>query len=142
MSSIRETRRDAVWDHLVSHPEGATINQMMEALGYQDNEVRGAIFDLRHFLGDFDSINVPCDPAGHREQWIYRIVGTLDEVRGWSANRVRDAETRVRTMQAMLSSIVRATSGRTTEGRKARMMETALRHLVENLDNLAADSAA
>jgi hypothetical protein len=44
-------------------------------------------------------------------------------------------------MQAMLSSIVRATSGRTVEGRKARTMETALRHLVEDLDNLDAEVA-
>jgi hypothetical protein len=140
--SVRETRRDELWDYLVNHPEGANINQMMVALGFRYNEVRAAIFDLRNFLGDYDSINVPCDPAGHRSQWIYRIVGTLDEVRGWSSNRVRDAETRVRTMQAMLTSIVRATNARTVEGRKARTMETALRHLVEDLDNLAADSAA
>jgi hypothetical protein len=39
-------------------------------------------------------------------------------------------------MTAMMASIVKATHGNSIEGKKARLMETSLRHLVEDLDNM------
>jgi len=134
MPTRREMRRDDLFLLAVAEPNGITVDDMMQHLGCNHRDVNQAIRDLRAFLGDTDDLNFPCDPQGQGERWLYRLVGNYDDVRAWAANRVGDAESRLRTMQAMLASIVRATDGRTVAGRRARIMETALRHLVEDLD--------
>ena len=136
MSPARKQRRDDLFDLLVANPTGVTVDDMMDLYGWTHGEANNAIRDLRQFLGTTDNINLPCDPQGKGERWLYRLVGTLDDVRGWTSNRIGDAETRMRTMQAMMASIVSATSGRTLAGRKARVMDKALRRLVEDLDDL------
>ena len=139
MSLIRQQRRDDLFDFAVQEVNGFTVEDVMAELEITHHQANQAIHDLRLFLGDFDSLNLPCDPAGHCERWLYRLVGDLDSTRVWSTNRVRDAESRIRTMDAMLQSIVRATDGRSTQGRKARVMERALRRLVEDLDTILMD---
>lgn len=136
MSTAREDRRDLLWDQVVGNPAGITVNDMMDEHGWTMKQANEAIHDLRAYLGAYDDINLVCDPQGSGQRWLYRLVGSLDEVRDWTRNRVNDGETRVRTMQSMMSSVVSATSGRTTEGRKARIMAKALRRLVEDLDDL------
>lgn len=134
--SVREARRDDLWDQLVANPGGITVDEMMDEQGWTHKQANDAIRDLRAYLGLFDDVNLPCDPQGSGERWKYRLVGTLDDVRGWTLNRINDADTRVRTMQAMTASIVKATSGRTVEGRRVRLMNKALTRLVEDLDEL------
>ena len=141
MSLARDQRRDELWDLAVANPTGITVDDMMAAHGWTHHQANQAIHDLRLFLGDTDQINFPCEPDGSRSRWKYRLVGRLDDVRGWIGNRIGDSETRLRTMQSMMASIVAATSGRTTEGRKARIMERALRRLVEDLDDLTLNGA-
>ena len=136
MSAARDLRREQLFDLLVASPAGVTIEDMMGVYGWTHAQANTTIRELRRYLGDIDSVNLPCEPQGQNERWVYRLVGNLDDVRGWVANRVKDSESRLRTMNAMLSSIVAATSGRTTEGRRARIMEKALRRLVEDLDDL------
>ena len=141
MSVASLIRRRDLFDQLVANPAGITVEDMMAEHGWTLPQTNNAIRDLRHFLGDHDSINLPCVPQGKGERWVYRLVGNLDGVRGWTMNRVKDADSRIRTMQKVLLSIVSATSGRTTEGRRARTMEKALRRLVEDLDDLMLDGA-
>lgn len=138
--SPREARRDMLFDYAVRHPAGFTNEDVMADEGWSLREFNDAVRDLRLFLGGFDDINLPCDPTSGRDRWVYRLVGNLDDARGWITNRLGDTESRIRTQQAMMASIVTATDGRTSEGRKARVIETALRHLVEDLDNLIASS--
>lgn len=135
--TAREGRRDELFDLLVSNPGGLNVNDMMDQLGFTHKQVNEAIHDLRAYLGEYDSINLPCQPQGRGERWLYQLVGTFAGVRDWTANRVGDSESRIRTMQSMLTSIVSATDGRTNEGKRARTMERALRRLVEDLDDIA-----
>lgn len=141
--TARETHRDDLFDLAVNTPAGFTVDEARRRLRLTHPQVNKAIHDLRRFLADeADTINLTCDPQGQGERWLYRLVGTLDEVRNWTRNRVRDSESRVRTMQAMMASIVTATSGRTVEGKKARVMERAFRRLVEDLDQIMDDATA
>jgi hypothetical protein len=135
MGPVRMQRREDLWDLLVATPGGVTVEDMMGVYGWTHGQANEAVHDLRDWLGEFD-ITLPCDPQGQRERWLYRLVEDLDGVRQWAGNRVQDTDTRLRTMHAMLTSIVSATDGRTVEGRTARIMERALRRLVEDLDDL------
>ena len=124
-----------------THPDGITVDDMMDENGW--TTIRPTTRSgLRRFLGEYDSVNLPCEPQGEGERWKYRLVGRLDDVRGWVDNRIGDSESRLRTMAAVLSSIVAATDGRSIKGRRARIMEKALRRLVEDLDDLMADGSA
>lgn len=137
--TTRERRRDDLWDDLAANPSGLTVEDMMGLRNWTHDQANKAIRDLRAWLGEYDNVNLPCDPQGERDRWLYRLTGDLDEVKNWSANRLRDADSRVRTMQSMLTSIVAGTSSRTAEGRRARLMERQLRRLVEDLDDLVLD---
>lgn len=136
MSAARDLRRDELFDDLVANPAGLTVDDMMAMHGWTHGQTNTAIRDLRRYLGDIDDLNLPCEPQSKGERWVYRLVGRLDDVRSWIDNRITDADSRLRTMQAVMHSIVAATSGRTVEGRRARVMEKALRRLVEDLDDL------
>lgn len=132
-----EQRRDQLFDYAVAHPDGFTIDDLTGDTGWNRRDANAAIHDLREYLGTMDDINLPCSPNGYGQRWIYRLVGTMADTHGWTKNRLGDTETRLRTMNSMTASIVRGTDGRSTEGRKARLIETGLRHLVEDLDNIA-----
>ena len=136
MSTARETRRDELFAELVADPAGLTVDDMME-WGWSHHQANDAIHDLRAYLGQNDDVNLVCEPQGKGEPWLYRLVGSLADVRGWSRNRITDTESRLRTMQSVLASIVSATSGRTVDGRKVRLMERSVRRLVEDLDDLS-----
>ena len=84
MSPARKQRRDDLFDLLVANPTGVTVDDMMDLYGWTHGEANNAIRDLRQFLGTTDNINLPCDPQGKGERWLYRLVGTLDDVRGWN----------------------------------------------------------
>lgn len=135
--SVIDVRRDDLFMLLADSPEGITITHIQQTMNLTLTQAKQAIQALRLFLGEDDEINVPCDPPeGSNGEWLYRLVGDLDSVRPWMLNRVNDSETRLRTMTAMMASIVKATHGNSIEGKKARLMETSLRHLVEDLDNM------
>jgi len=134
MSPARARRRDDLILLMIAQQSGQTVDDMMVALGCDHPQVNEAIRDVRLWLGDFDEVNLICDPQGTGQRWLYRLVGTLDEMRPWAANRVADSASRIRTMASMLASVVSATDGRSIEGRKARVMERSLRRLVEDLD--------
>lgn len=137
--SAADTRRDMLFDLAVARPEGITVEDMMHEFEWGHHEANDAIRSLRMFLGEFDSINFPCDPQGPGKRWIYRLTGSLDDAKPWVANRLGDGESRLRTMHAMMASIVQSSDGRSSDGRRARLIETGLRHLIEDLDNLAVE---
>src|SRR5262245_53169334 len=99
MTRTRDDRRDQLFDLAVANPDGITVNDMMSTYGWNLYQCNEAIHDLRTALGDSDSINFPCDPQGGGERWLYRLVGNLDDVRGWAMNRINDTDTRLRTQQ-------------------------------------------
>ena len=134
--TIRIKRRNDLLDQLNANPTGITVDDMMATHGWDLRKANTAISDVRRYLGKNDVMNLVCEPQGQYARWLYRLVGTLDEAEPWTKNRTEDVESRLRTMNAVMSSVVRSTNGRTKEGKRARMLETGLRHLVENLDNL------
>ena len=135
--ALRTGMRDALFDALVANPDGLDIEQIRTELECGPNLAKRAVRDLRLMLGDFDDINVPCIPQGAGERWLYVLqAGVGDDVREWSDHRLDDGETRLRTIRAMLSSAVAATDGRTSSGKRARIMERGVRRMIEDLDEL------
>jgi hypothetical protein len=141
MTTAREQHRIDLLDYALASPGGITVEDMMSQFGWNHGTANTAIRDLRLYLGDFEDIAFPGDPQGGTQPWLYRLVGNLDDIRAWASNRVTDADSRLRTMQASMRSIVNATNGRTKEGRKARVTEKALRRLIEDLDDIDLDGA-
>ena len=132
----RETRRDLLFDY-ATRVVSWTVDDAAASLGFTVPEVNKAVHDVRDFLGVFDDVNLICNPNGKNQRWVYELVGTLGEAQEWFSNRIGDAETRVRTIQSVLASYVTGTSGRTTDGKKARTMHKQLTRLVEDLDEIA-----
>lgn len=137
--SRRVERMEKLFDLAAFNADGFTVEDAAAALGCSPQLVSTAIRDLRSFLAD-DSINLICEPAGFLAPWVYRLVGNFDEARGWTANRIGDAEARLLTLQAVATSVLTGTDGRTIEGKRAKIMVKALGRLVEDLGELGEDS--
>lgn len=133
MSPAREGRRDSLFDYACDNPAW-TVDDVMNEFDWYKRQVDQAIHDLRGFLGEYDEVNVVCVPQGSRERHLYSLVGNLDGAREWTTGRIRDTETRIRTISAIASSVVSATDGRSIDGRKVRLMDVKLRHLIEEID--------
>lgn len=134
---VRRLRREALLDYAVANLDGFTVADVMTDLGLTHAQTNITIRDLRLWLCEVgDTINLTADPQGQNDRWLYRLVGTLDEARPWATNRVRDTESRIRTQKAIWCTIVAATDGRSTEGRKARVMQRAFTRLIEDLDTI------
>lgn len=131
-----------LFDQLVANPAGVTIEQIAEDQGCSLGKSNHIVRELRRRCGVSDTINLICEPdaADVRGRWIYRLVGKLDDAAYWLANRIGDAESRIRTIQAVTASLVAASDGRTVEGRRARVMNRALTRLIEDLDELSGAS--
>lgn len=127
-----DDRAGQLFDFAVINPEGFTNEDAMTALGWGLSTFNKATRTLRLILAD-DSITLVCDPVGENERWRYRLVGTYEDSRGWSSNRIRDMEARIETIRAVALSIVTATDGRTSSGRKARLIVAVLGALREQL---------
>jgi hypothetical protein len=137
--SRRIERMEKLFDLAAFNADGFTIDDAAAALGCSTQQVRTAVSDLRSFLAD-DSINLVCEPGRHLEQWIYRLVGNFDDARGWTANRIGDAEARLLTLKAVATSVMAGTDGRTLEGKRAKVMVKALGRLVEDLGEIGEDN--
>lgn len=131
-----------LFDFMVVHSEGATQDQMAEALGVSVGLIQEAIRSMRWVLGDDDTINLPCspDPDNPKGQWIYHLVGNMDGIIEWEANRVSDMETRLYTMHQVVSSVDRAIDSRTRDGKRARIMRKGFARILEDLKELEVSS--
>jgi hypothetical protein len=126
----------ALFDYAVEHPGGFTYQDAMNDLGWQKPYFTRVHRQLRLLLGNDDQINLVCDPQGRGEPWRYRLIGDIEGARGWVDNRLRDSESRVTTVRAITASLVRATDGRTNDGRRARIMNRGLGRILEDLAEL------
>ncbi len=121
---------------LLSNDTGwVTRQQIADYLEMSHKSVDRVVRDLRITLGVSDSITVV---ARINKGGGYRLVGRYEDAAPWATGRIADAETRIETLQFSMSSVVKATDGRTVEGKKARLVEMSMRHLLEQL--LALDS--
>jgi hypothetical protein len=122
-----------LFDYAVDHPEGFTYQDIEKDIGWRRTEFFKVTRQLRALLGNDDQINLVCNVQGQHEPWLYRLVGNFEDSREWNRNRVDDAESRMATIGAVLTSVVKGTDGRSRDGRRARIMELAIRHAKENL---------
>jgi hypothetical protein len=134
----RAEKASELWDFAVSHPEGFTWADARKAFPWAAERSRffATVRVLRTTLGAEDTINLICDPQGPGELWRYRLVGTYNEARPWNAGRLGDMEARLETIAGVSRSLVAATDGRSTEGRKARLISKIVGRLVEDLREL------
>lgn len=115
--------------------DGFTIDEAQEQCEISYTQAKNLIRELRLMFGE-DDINLVCDPQGQRQRWQYRLVAGYEGQERWHSNRIEDSRRRLETMHAVMTSAVNGTDGRTLAGKKARIMEMALRHLEENLREL------
>lgn len=132
---------EKLFDFAIAHPEGFTNADFMSAYGVALPDFNKATNKLRKILAD-DTITLVCDPSGLREKWTYRLVGTVEDGSPWVQNRLRDAESRFVTMASVASALVNSTDGRTADGRRARLIDKALRRLMEDLKEVAEEMAS
>lgn len=128
------TTVDDLFDFAMNHLEGFTREQACAELDISVETFRSAVRQLRTTLAPDWAL--PCAPGGHREQWVYRLSFAMDDCAPWARNRLADAQSRLATMLAMTQTLVRATDGRTRDGRIAREMNVTFRHLRERIDLL------
>lgn len=129
-----------LFDYAVAHPDGFTRYDVQSDLGWPHKTFLEVSRALRKLFSD-DTITLKCEPDGLRKAWRYKLIGAPDELRVWSANRTGDLETRLETMQAMATSMVNASDGRTIEGRKARAIHRYLTRLLEDLSEIGATAS-
>lgn len=139
MSAKREARMTRLFDYAVKRVNGFTIYQAAEELEMRVMHVRLAIYDLRRvFLSD-DQINLVCQPENGHGPWTYRLVGSQEQAEFWVRNRTDDAETRLVTIASVCRSIVNATDGRSSDGRRARIIFRHVERAREDLAELRSD---
>lgn len=134
----------ALWDFAVSHPDGFTWADIRDQPWASDRPgffsvVRGLRQTLGAPKGDNgqpDTINLVCTPQGPGDLWKYQLVGTYEAARPWNANRLSDIERRLETIAGVSRSLVAATDGRSSDGRKARIIAKTVGRLVEDLEEL------
>jgi hypothetical protein len=127
----------ALFDYLAASPDGVTINDIADGLDVNLPLARKVVHTFRITYGADDELNLVCEPNGHLQPWLYRLVGTISDAQAWVANRVADAEARLETMAAVLGSAARATDGRSTDGKKARILLRAITRAQEDLAEIA-----
>lgn len=115
--------------------DGLTIHEMTAAMGLPKQTVRGRIRRMRRVLADYDA-NVVAESDGYRQPWRYRLVGNVDDARWWTRNRLRDAETRLATVEATTNSIVNATSPADPDGQRARKIYRTIAYLRSELADI------
>lgn len=129
-----------IYDCLANAPNGLTMRDMTRQTGASPTRVRTAIRAARLILADHDTLFILCEPQGPREPWLYRLVdGSIipnGEETAWTANRVGDAQSRVKLLSAAMEVACHATDSRTVIGKKARVLDKQLRRLVEDLEEV------
>lgn len=126
-----------LYDFAVDHPRGFIYEDAKDKFGWHYSRFIKVVRHLRQILSA-DEITLTATPQGQHERWLYMLVGTYDAARPWATNRVGDLETRLDTIHGVANTLTNATDGRSVEGKKARLIERTIRHLMENLNDLAA----
>lgn len=136
--SSRDVQLTALFDLLVrSSPQGVTILDIMDDLGVGKRVADALVHDLRMLMESDPDVNLVSEPQDGDTRWSYSLVGTVDGASFWVGNRLGDAETRLRTLIAVMAPIVASTDGRTLDGRRARIMHRAATRALEDLADLS-----
>ena len=131
---------------LADAPEG--LNRIDTGIeeGWSDCMFNEAVQWLRDDLATNGySYSVVCDPdpADHLGPWIYKLMDGDQIIDAqntqWVVNRVHDAERRLFTMRGVVATAVKATDGRTNEGKRARIIDKHITRAIEDLAELNGD---
>ena len=114
---------------------GFTIEELAAHLGTPRVQVaRGAIHRVRQLIRSDG--NIVCEPGKWRDSYLYRIEGDIAGAKTWIDSRRRDMESRLRTLWGVSQSLVLASTDGSADGRRARIVERDIRHLLENLEDV------
>lgn len=119
--------------HACAAVEGATLAEV-------SNAIRWARERFAEGSGEFNVVCVPLSGVPATSRFRYALVSSQEAAEPWVRIRVNDATARITTLVNVLGPVVRATDGRSLDGRRARLIETGVRHIQENLENLVADA--
>lgn len=136
-----EEKTDQLFDFAANRREGFTYVDVQEEFGWHRNDFLKVVRALRMMFKS-DTITLTCEPQGSHQPWLYKLVGTYDDARLWSANRIGDLESRLETVHAVAETLTKSTDGRSPEGRKVRKIERTIGRLIEDLADIASDTAA
>ena len=132
-------RAGRLFDALADAPDGMTISQIIGELKVDQRTAELVLRTLRLILGSSDDLFVVCD-RDDDAVYRYRLMSAkaiVDaEQSQWTGTRVVDLESRLILFIAAAKAAVRATDGRTHEGKIARLMERYMRRLAEDLAEL------
>jgi hypothetical protein len=134
--SRRQMDAGVLFDFAKAKPKGFTYDDVEATLGWGRNYFYSVVRELRLQLAEDDTINLPCQPQGWMEPWLYRLVGTHDDCRIWNKNRVDDMVARFETMEAVAHSIGKQKVD-SFDRRRARKIERTLSYLRGELQELA-----
>lgn len=121
----------ALFDELVRRPEGMVMQEILELLDVPQRVGERVITTLRLALGEGDTIAVPVIQQGNRH--IYKLSGAFGECQDWLVKRARHKAQLLKTDSASLRALVKATDGRTTDGKAAARMLTSAVRLEEDV---------
>lgn len=124
----------------MEHTDGYTWEDAAAEFSWSRRRVGQATHTLRVILAT-EPENLVCEQETPLRPWVYRLTDEKGHTRAWASNRVLDLETRLETMLGVAQSTVKATDGRTDPGKRARVMERGIRHILENLADLREQQA-
>lgn len=126
-----------LFDYAVDHPDGFTNLDILADLGWSRSAFVGIVRQFRSVFST-DDVTLPCDPdpANPGGPWVYKLSG---DTIAWHTNRLLDTETRLETIHNVALSAMHALDGRTSLGKRARLIERVVRHLQEDLAEIRRD---
>lgn len=129
---IVEMRASELFDYAASNTRWTKL-MACETLGWSEHTLAEVIRALRKILAG-DDINVV---VGYEDgDWYYKLVGDLASAMPWATIRLRSVEAQLATIADVTSSICNATSDKSRDGRKARMIQGQINILQLQLANL------
>lgn len=131
-----------LFDFAMTHRGGFTHEDASLMHGWTAAYFRKVERRLREILAT-ESENLVCNPDEDNPGglWLYRLTNDVELTHLWHENRLGDSETRLKTIMHVAQSAVHAHSGRSTTGKRARILFKAASRALEDLEELREDSA-
>jgi len=131
-----------LFDFAVVHRDGFTHLEAELTFAWTGAHFREVERRLREVMAS-ESENLVCnpnedDPGG---PWLYRLTADIELTSLWHENRLGDSETRLKSIMFVAQSAMHAHSGRTTTGKRARILYKAASRALEDLEELREASA-
>lgn len=121
--------------YAMAHRQGWTKQQAADDLGYSMSSINQALMHVRRNLA-VTTLNITSErPPGWGPQ-VFSLVDTALDTNTWDVDRTKDLRGRITTAHAVAQSGVNASDGRSVDGRTARLIEKALRRLLEDVEDL------